>query len=55
MTNDKNGSSLLSAETAEVILGILRRGNTAELKREHGKLVVVEIQRKMKTKTSING
>lgn len=51
----KNENSLFSPELADMILQILRRGNTVELKRENGNLVVVEIQRKMKTKTSIIG
>lgn len=54
MSKEEN-NVLFSAETAELIWGILKRGNTVELKRECGKLVVVEIQRKMKTKTSIIG
>ena len=46
---------LLSQEVIEEINRILKHGNTVELKRENGKLVVVEIQRKAKIKTSING
>ncbi len=55
MSKEESKALLFSAETIEMILSILKRGNTVELKREHGKLVVVEIQRKMKTKTSIIG
>lgn len=39
----------------EIILQAFKRGNTVELKKEQGKVVIVEIQRKMKTKASING
>lgn len=53
MSNNEN--KLFSAELTETIMQILKRGNTAELKREQGKLVLVEIQRKMKSKTSIIG
>ena len=42
-------------ETIEFIMQILKKGNTAEIKREQGQLVVVEIQRKVKIKTPING
>lgn len=38
-----------------LILQILKRGNTAEIKREQGKIVIVEIRRKAVKKTSING
>ncbi len=47
--------SLISPETEEVIKKILRNGNSVELKKENGKIVVVEIQRKVKTKTLITG
>lgn len=46
---------LLSQEVIEEINRILKHGNTVEIKCENGKLVVVEIQRKAKIKTSING
>ena len=46
---------LISQEVIEEINRILKHGNTVELKRENGKLVVVEIQRKAKIKTSMNG
>ena len=42
-------------EVIQMILTILKKGNNAEIKKENGKLVVVEIQRKVKTKTSITG
>ena len=47
--------SLFSTEVIEEITRILKHGNTVELKKENNKLVVVEIQRKVKTKTSIIG
>lgn len=47
--------AIVSTEVIEAISRILKRGNSAELKRENGKLVVVEIERKVKAKTSVNG
>lgn len=48
-------SKLFTAEVIEEIGRILKHGNSVELKRENNKLVVVEIQRKVKIKTSVNG
>ena len=45
----------ITPEILDIILNILKKGNSAELKKEQGKLVVVEIKRKVKTKTAING
>lgn len=45
----------ITPEIIDIILNILKKGNSAELKKEQGKLVVVEIKRKVKTKTAING
>lgn len=45
----------ITPEIWETIEKILRRSDTVELKRENGRLVIVEITRKVKTKTSING
>lgn len=39
----------------EIVLDILKRGNSAEVKREKDKIVVVEIKRQVKIKTAING
>ena len=39
----------------EIIEAILKRGNTVEIKRERDNLVIVEIQRKARIKTPING
>jgi hypothetical protein len=47
--------SLFNKESEELIKKILRNGNSVEIKKENGKLVVVEIQRKVKTKTLITG
>ena len=46
---------VLSEETAELIFQILKKGNTVELKLERGQLVIVEIQRRARQKTSIIG
>lgn len=48
-------STLLSEEVIEEIVRILKHGDTVELKKENNKIVVVEIRRKVKTKTSIIG
>ena len=40
---------------AELIWKILKKGNSVELKKENNKLVVVEIERRVKEKTSITG
>jgi len=50
-----SNTELFTAEAIDAIKNIIRRGNTAEIKKENNKLVVVEIQRKVKTKTSIIG
>jgi hypothetical protein len=44
--------SIISDEAQQHIGQILKRGNAVELKKENGKLVVVEIQRKVKSKTT---
>ena len=49
------GNLIISAEVAEIISKILKRGNSAEIKKENGKLVVVDIQRKVQIKTSMMG
>lgn len=45
----------MNPEVETLIMNILKRGNTVELKKEQGRLVVVEIKRKVKIKTSANG
>jgi formylmethanofuran dehydrogenase subunit D len=40
----------MTDEMLKAIADILKRGDTVELKREHGKLVIVEIRRKVKIK-----
>ena len=46
---------LLDRETETLILKILKRGDSVELKKENGKLVIVEIRRQVKQKTVITG
>lgn len=45
----------ISNELLAIVEKILKRGNTAEIKRERDNVVIVEIQRQVKIKTSING
>lgn len=47
--------NIFTAEVTEAVIDILKKGNSAELKRENGKLVVVEVHRKVKKKTLITG
>lgn len=47
--------TVFSSEVIDLIMQILKRGNTVEIKKENNRLVVVEIQRKVKNKTSIIG
>ena len=47
--------NLLPRELIETIKAILRRGNCAEIKKTGGKILVVEIQRKVKISTSTTG
>lgn len=42
-------------EWVKIVLDILKRGNTAEVKREKDNIVVVEIKRQVKIKVAING
>lgn len=37
----------------DIILDILKRGNTAEIKKEKGNIVIVEIRRKVKIKSEL--
>lgn len=46
---------IISPAALNVIAKIIKRGNSAEIKREGNNLVVVEIQRKVQDKTSITG
>ena len=39
-------ASIITEDLQKVILEILKKGNTAELKKERGNLVIVEIDRK---------
>ena len=56
---DKGGGSVsrdaFTPEMLDAILQIIKRGNTAEIKKERDNLVVVEIDRKVKVKTPIIG
>lgn len=47
--------SLFSNEVIGEVERIIKKGNTVELKREKDKLVIVEIQRKVKIKKSTIG
>lgn len=48
-------ANIFSDELIAEIMRILKHGNSVELKKENNKLVLVEIQRKVKNKTSIIG
>ncbi len=48
-------SKCFTEGVVQEISKIIKRGNSAELKKENNKLVVVEIRRKAKIKTSITG
>lgn len=42
----------MTPETIDAINKALKKGSTIEIKKENGNIVVVEIQRKVKIKTS---
>lgn len=44
---------IFTPEMVDLIMKILRRGNSAEIKKENNMLVVVEIERRVRNKTSI--
>ena len=46
---------VFTPEMLELIVRIVRRGNSAEIKKENNKIVIVEIERRVKNKTSITG
>lgn len=48
-------ATLIDSKQSDMILQILKRGNTVELKREQGRLVIVEIRRQVKEKAPIIG
>lgn len=48
-------NNLFSSEAIAEIGRILKKGNTVEIKKVNGALVIVEIQRKVKNRTSITG
>ena len=45
----------MNEEMTREIYRILRKGNTVEVKKENGKIVIVEIQRKVKIKSPAVG
>lgn len=53
--HDNNNSGAFTAEVMSEIQKILNRGNTVELKKEKGRIVVIEIKRTVKITTSITG
>nr|DAR34445.1 MAG TPA: hypothetical protein [Caudoviricetes sp.] len=46
---------VFTPEVIDLIMRIVRRGNSAEIKKENNKLVIVEIERRVRNKTSIIG
>lgn len=46
---------MFTSEVIDLIMKIVRKGNTAEIKKENNKLVIVEIERRVRNKTSIIG
>lgn len=50
-----DAKELFPEEMAREILRILNQGDTVELKREKGNIVVVQIRRKVKIKTAAIG
>ena len=56
MTTEKSTNArLLDAEAIAEIERIVKRGNKAEIKKEKDKIVVVEIKRQVKYKSSATG
>lgn len=46
---------LFTPEVIDTIMRIVKKGDSVEIKKENNKLVIIEIQRKVKNKTSITG
>ena len=46
---------LFTPEVINLIMRIVRKGNSAEIKKENNNLVIVEIERRVRNKTSIIG
>ena len=46
----KSESEIFTPETLRSIIAILKKGNNVELKKENGNIVIVEIERKVKSK-----
>lgn len=47
------GPENTSDEALEKLLSILKRGNTAEIKRVNGEIQIIEIQRKIKHRMTV--
>lgn len=45
--------AVITGDMEKVILEALKRGNTVELKKERGNLVIVEIERKARAKVDV--
>jgi hypothetical protein len=48
-------NKVFTAELQDAIMKIVKKGNSAEIKKENNKLVLVEIERRVRNKTSITG
>ena len=46
-------ASLITKDVETVIMNAIKRGNTVELKKERGNLVVVEIERKKRATVDV--
>ena len=46
---------MFTPEVIDLIMKIVRKGNAAEIKKENNKLVIVEIERRVRNTTSIIG
>ncbi len=46
----KSESEIFTPETLKCIMAMLKKGNNVELKKENGNIVIVEIERKVKSK-----
>ena len=48
-------NKVFTAELQDAIMKIVKKGNSAEIKKENNKIVVVEIERRVRNRTSITG
>lgn len=46
----RSENEIFTPETLRSIIAILKKGNNVELKKENGNIVIVEIERKVKSK-----